>query len=192
VIGLVYSEFGRRIVSNEGLGTDHGEAYPAILFGKQINPTVLGHNPQIPDETEPSQNLEMQFDFRSVYASVFHEWFEADNALITELLHDEFEILPILKTSEGSAFFSQRPIKATIYPVPTSDYLNMKIYIKNPHLEISLLNQLGQKSRIFMDQDVEGTYHELQFPVHDIPAGHYILRIRSKKDFISEKVIIRD
>ena len=192
VIGLVYSEFGRRIVSNEGLGTDHGEAYPAILFGKQINPTVLGHNPQIPDDLAPTQNVEMEFDFRAVYASVFHEWFEADKATIKEVLYDEFEILPILKTSKGSVFFNQRPIKATVYPVPAADYLYMDIYTKTPHLEISLFNQLGQKVRVFMDQEVIGTHHQLEFALQGIPSGHYVVRIRSKKDAVTAKVIITD
>jgi uncharacterized protein (DUF1501 family) len=33
VIGMTYSEFGRRIRSNAGLGTDHGTAAPLFVFG---------------------------------------------------------------------------------------------------------------------------------------------------------------
>lgn len=34
VIGMTYSEFGRRIKSNASGGTDHGAAAPLFLFGK--------------------------------------------------------------------------------------------------------------------------------------------------------------
>lgn len=192
VIGFTFSEFGRRIASNDGLGTDHGEAYPSILFGKLINPTVLGHNPQIAEEVDPKQNVEMEFDFRSVYASIFHEWFEADNTTIKEILYDDFEILPILKTSNASLFFKQQLIKATVYPVPTYDYINLKVYNKNPQLTITLYNMLGQKAKVFMDKTVDGNHQELQFPVYDIPKGHYLIQIRSGKDFVTKKVVITD
>ena len=33
VIGMTYSEFGRRIKSNSSIGTDHGAGAPMFLFG---------------------------------------------------------------------------------------------------------------------------------------------------------------
>ncbi len=57
VIGLVFSEFGRRIKSNASFGTDHGTAWPAMLFGSHINPTILGSNPAIPAQVEKKDNL---------------------------------------------------------------------------------------------------------------------------------------
>lgn len=192
VIGFVFSEFGRRIASNDSLGTDHGEAYPAILFGKPINPTVMGHIPTITDDVDQKQNVQMEFDFRSIYASIFHEWFEADDTTINTILYDDFDVLPILKTSDQSGFFNKVNIRATVFPVPTTDFLNMKIYNKDPELEIVLFNELGQKTKILMDGTVSGTFQNLQFSVTDVPPGHYVVRIRSKKDFITKRVIIKD
>src|SRR4029077_2362866 len=45
VIGMTFSEFGRRIKSNASNGTDHGAAAPMILFGKSIKGGVVGNNP---------------------------------------------------------------------------------------------------------------------------------------------------
>ena len=46
VVGMTFSEFGRRIRSNDSLGTDHGTAAPLFVFGSCINSTVLGDNPK--------------------------------------------------------------------------------------------------------------------------------------------------
>ncbi len=42
VIGMTFSEFGRRIKSNGSAGTDHGAAQPVFLFGEPVKQGVLG------------------------------------------------------------------------------------------------------------------------------------------------------
>jgi uncharacterized protein (DUF1501 family) len=37
VMGMTFSEFGRRIKSNASGGTDHGAAAPLFVFGKNVN-----------------------------------------------------------------------------------------------------------------------------------------------------------
>ena len=66
VVGLTFSEFGRKAKENGNLGTDHGEIAPMFVFGSAINGGVSGTNP---DLTEATQNnnwqLEtFQFDYR--------------------------------------------------------------------------------------------------------------------------------
>src|SRR5690606_19003396 len=66
VMGMTYSEFGRRIKSNASLGTDHGAAAPLIMFGKQAKKGVLGTSPDIPSDIQVVNNIPFQYDFRSV------------------------------------------------------------------------------------------------------------------------------
>ncbi|TAL48530.1 MAG: DUF1501 domain-containing protein, partial [Chitinophagaceae bacterium] len=75
VLGMTFSEFGRRIKSNSSLGTDHGAAAPLILFGEYADTKVLGDNPVIPANATVNDNVPFQYDFRSVYASVLEKWF---------------------------------------------------------------------------------------------------------------------
>lgn len=75
VIGMTFSEFGRRIKSNGSSGTDHGTAAPMFLFGKKLNGGIIGTNPLIPTTITDNTQLTMQTDFRSVYMSVFRDWF---------------------------------------------------------------------------------------------------------------------
>lgn len=97
VTGLAFSEFGRRIKSNLSGGTDHGTAYPMFLFGNQINAGIIGKNPIIPSTATAEDNLEMQYDFRAIYASLLKDWFCVADANIDTILKYHFDTLPLIK-----------------------------------------------------------------------------------------------
>ncbi len=75
VLGMTFSEFGRRIKSNGSSGTDHGSAAPMFLFGKKVNPTIIGTNPVLPANAGVNDQVPMQFDYRAVYQSILQGWF---------------------------------------------------------------------------------------------------------------------
>lgn len=96
VMGMTFSEFGRRIKSNASGGTDHGVAAPVIVFGKKVKGGQIGHSPIIPDNATVNDNVSMQYDFRSLYASILKDWLGVDqNALSSILLHN-FDTLPLI------------------------------------------------------------------------------------------------
>ncbi len=95
VIGMTFSEFGRRVVSNASLGTDHGTSEPVFLFGRYVQPGIVGSNPNLSDLS--SGNLTMQFDFRSVYASVLTQWFGTDAAEQGAVLLKAFQPLDLIQ-----------------------------------------------------------------------------------------------
>ncbi|MGB0840608.1 MAG: DUF1501 domain-containing protein, partial [Chitinophagales bacterium] len=85
VIGMTFSEFGRRIASNDSWGTDHGAAAPLVVFGTKVNAEIFGANPEIPSEVEVQANVPMQFDFRSVYGSILMDWFGVAESVIHDI-----------------------------------------------------------------------------------------------------------
>ncbi|NJO25275.1 MAG: DUF1501 domain-containing protein, partial [Bacteroidia bacterium] len=48
VTGMTFSEFGRRIINNASMGTDHGVAAPVMFFGSSLNAGMIGNSPDIP------------------------------------------------------------------------------------------------------------------------------------------------
>lgn len=145
VISLIYSEFGRRVASNKSDDTDHGAAFPMMLFGSQVNPAVFGANPVIPEEVEKKTNVEMDIDFRSVYASILHHWFNVSFDEIKDILFDEFEILPILKsTAKTENESSKNNLKLMpVYPNPIKHSAN--INFESNAGRISLKNHIPFK-----------------------------------------------
>lgn len=72
---LVYSEFGRRVGSNAGLGTDHGTAAPVFVIGNSVKGGLYGEQPSL-SVLDPYGNLVMSTDFRDVYAGLLNDVLE--------------------------------------------------------------------------------------------------------------------
>jgi uncharacterized protein (DUF1501 family) len=96
VMGMTFSEFGRRIKSNASGGTDHGAAAPVFYFGHAIKQGIIGANPVIPAQVTVNDNVPMQHDFRSLYASVLQNWFGLQPADVQNILMGDFQVLPIV------------------------------------------------------------------------------------------------
>jgi len=94
---MTYSEFGRTIVSNGSLGTDHGTAAPLFVFGNKVDSTILGNNPDIPSNAEWQDNLATEFDFRQVYSSIMNQWLTVNPTTEEDVLFKKFDQLPIIQ-----------------------------------------------------------------------------------------------
>lgn len=95
VMGMTFSEFGRRIRSNGSRGTDHGTAAPLFVFGSCASGTILGNNPTIDTQVSQNEGIPMQYDFRDIYGSLLVDWFEVDEASVRSLLYPGFVYLPV-------------------------------------------------------------------------------------------------
>jgi uncharacterized protein (DUF1501 family) len=96
VMGVTFSEFGRRIKSNASGGTDHGAAAPMFYFGGKVKSAIIGANPVIPETVTVNDNVAMQYDFRSVYSTVLQNWFKLQSSDARNILNNDFPVLPIV------------------------------------------------------------------------------------------------
>ncbi|MEP6749918.1 MAG: DUF1501 domain-containing protein [Bacteroidota bacterium] len=96
VMGMTFSEFGRRIKSNASGGTDHGAAAPVFYFGHAIKSGIIGTNPIIPPNATVNDNVPMQTDFRSIYATVLNNWFGLEQNDVQAVLGAQFANLPLV------------------------------------------------------------------------------------------------
>ena len=86
VMGVTFSEFGRRIASNDSLGTDHGAAAPMFVFGAGVKGGMYGKAPVIAEKITHEDNLAMDIDFRSVYASLLKDWMQVPASGVGQVL----------------------------------------------------------------------------------------------------------
>jgi uncharacterized protein (DUF1501 family) len=80
VLTLVYSEFGRRIGSNDSLGTDHGAGGLVMLSGSSVLGGLAGEHPGV--QGDENDNLVPITDFRTVYQALISEWLGGDPTAI--------------------------------------------------------------------------------------------------------------
>ena len=101
VIGMTFSEFGRRANSNSSKGTDHGIAAPMFVFGTNIKHPTIGQNPDLANLTGQSGNkdIPMQIDFRRVYTDVLNDWFGTDHTITNSLLFREFPTVSLFSNT---------------------------------------------------------------------------------------------
>ena len=97
VLTMTFSEFGRTIVSNETNGTDHGTAAPLFIFGNKVDSSISGANPQIPESVNWEDNLNSEFDFRQVYASIINQWMSGGKKSAKDILFKNFDEIQIIR-----------------------------------------------------------------------------------------------
>ncbi len=82
VLGMTFSEFGRRVAENASGGTDHGAAGPIFLFGRSFRASILGRMPSLAPAALLNGDPRFTIDFRSVYAAVLDKWLRTSSETI--------------------------------------------------------------------------------------------------------------
>ena len=104
VVGLTFSEFGRKAAENGNLGTDHGEIAPMFVFGKPVNGGVSGTNVDLTEATSNNnyQITTYQYDYRQSIGTLFQDFLGADDQAIdaTFFNHTDNESFSNNKISE--------------------------------------------------------------------------------------------
>ncbi len=96
VMGLTFTEFGRRVKANGSAGTDHGTCYPMFVFGSQLQSGIIGTNPVIPPSVAVNYNLPVQHDYRTVYGTLLKDWFCVSQEDANDIMLHNFTALPIV------------------------------------------------------------------------------------------------
>jgi hypothetical protein len=190
VAGMTYSEFGRTIASNFSVGTDHGAAAPLFVFGKGVNPGIIGENAQIPQNLDQSADVPMAHDFRQVYASVLQDWFGLTN--LQDILFQDFDILPIFKGASPAREQTNRDrFEVGNYPNPvrTSTTITFTSF-SNANVVINLLDSQGR----FILKIAEGNYptgvHRVRFDRSNLPSGTYFYQVRLNGIGVTKKMLV--
>lgn len=184
VLGMTFSEFGRRIKANDSTGTDHGSAAPLFLFGNCVKPGILGNNPTISANVGNDEGVAMQYDFRSIYATILTDWFELSSSLVKDLLVEDFQKLPIIEgcTATGTELNGNDfEFSFETYPNPADQNLNIRFYSTGEYIRISMFDQLGSEVRLIHNGQVGEGNHQMEFGINDLKPGNYFIRIASDK-----------
>ena len=90
---VTYSEFGRCVRENDGLGTDHGAAAAHFVAGGRVRGGLYGAAPRLA-RVDGNGNLPVGVDFRRLYATVLGPWWGLDARAV---LQHRFDPLPLLR-----------------------------------------------------------------------------------------------
>ena len=188
VVGLTYSEFGRRIKSNSSTGTDHGSSAPMFLFGSKIDPGMLGTNPTIPANANVNDNVPMQYDFRSVYATILQNWFCLDKTVVDGLfpsgINAQLQNLPILKSGACNSTPPPPPTSGArlVWNSPATFSNSTVVYFKTQggHTLLQIFDTLGRLVTTLIDKDYNAAMQDqVSFNAERLPTGIYYARLQN-------------
>lgn len=186
VIGMTFSEFGRRIVSNASSGTDHGAAAPVFMFGNNIKSGITGSNPTIPANATVNNNLEMENDFRSIYADILEKWFCLDASSTDSVMLKQFDRLDLIQEAcNTSSIARERNARAgdayiVNYPNPFSSYTNVQFYSNGGHVNIEVINAEGRLIKTLVNAVIPEGKHTINFDTYDLAAGTYYCKYQNE------------
>ena len=187
VLGMTFSEFGRRIRPNASFGTDHGTAGPMFLFGSCVNGGVLGDNVKIDRGIGQGEGVPMQFDFRDVYGSILVDWFNVQTFEVKNLLHDGFKYLPIASTCNEDNVAESTPDEPTeegwTIGNPRNASNQVVINISSPGTNTLRYTLFDGRGRMVLANQisVNGTADHVLFTRPSrLPSGTYVLRLATE------------
>ncbi len=197
VTAMTFSEFGRRIVSNQSGGTDHGAAAPLMVFGPNVNPRIIGHNPIVDPNTTVNDNIPMQYDYRSVYASVLTDWFGVTPQAVHDVLMEDYPILPIFRQNSATevgevAAVASDELLGQNYPNPFSRTTTVSFTSKGGVVTLQLFDISGRLVKTVLQQDYSPGRHEVTMDRSGLAAGNYLYRLTNGSDQVTKKMIIID
>ncbi|MCB0519420.1 MAG: DUF1501 domain-containing protein [Lewinellaceae bacterium] len=189
VAGMTFSEFGRTIAENGSIGTDHGAAAPLFVFGKGVNPGLIGQNAQIPSALDLSEDVPMQHDFRSVYASVLQDWFGLTG--LDEILYEDFPILPIFKGTTDTRDVARRDaFQVGNYPNPVRSTTFITFTTPGAHVVVNLLDSNGRFIMRITEGDYPAGSHKVLFDRSSLQSGSYFYQVKINGMGITKKMLV--
>jgi hypothetical protein len=181
VMGMTFSEFGRRIKSNSSTGTDHGAAAPMFLFGKHVIPKIWGDNPTIPGNVNVNDNIPMQYDFRSVYASLMQDWLCVKNADLQQIMLKDFQQLALVNSKDCNPV---PPVAAgtsylEIWGSPFTQSTTIKYKTDGGHTLLQIFDTMGRLIVTPVDKELPAGSYTYNYNSGSLPAGVYYARLQN-------------
>lgn len=196
VMTVTTSEFGRRIDSNGSYGTDHGTGAPIMIFGRGVQPGVLG---TVPDLSENVGNIEMQYDYRLIYANILKDWMGASEEALNDIFPNtedpskgivsggtsdgvHFEPLPIATNVVTSAkdFIESRFMLHGCYPNPARGSTTVHFRTnRSDQVKIYLFSSQGREIKALVDDRFEPGEYRIPVDISNLPAGNYIYQMKT-------------
>jgi uncharacterized protein (DUF1501 family) len=201
VTGMTFSEFGRRIKSNDSAGTDHGSGAPVLFFGAALNTGrgtvegtpnpvsgMIGTSPNLPQNATVKDQVPFQHDFRQIYATIMQDWLCMTEKQSEAVLGGSFEKLPIFNSNK--TFYYSNTAFMSIFPNPnTGNQINIQFYnFINGIIEVSIYTLLGHKlfSKSFpIDGDILSFTSEIF-----LASGTYIVQVPYNGKKYNAKMIV--
>jgi len=209
VVGVTYSEFGRKAAENGNMGTDHGEVSPMFVFGKPVQGGVSGINPDLTEATSDNnfQIETVQHDYRETFSTLIQNFMGASDEVVNTTFFNntldssftDFKIENLIKPSfEVPEQCFNSNIDNDSNELSVND-LELDTHSFKSHISLKtsknlaslksyeIFNYLG---RLIHDGEItKSNSKTLKINLERLEAGDYILKVKSKGKIHRFKIV---
>lgn len=187
VLGVCFSEFGRRVRENGSLGTDHGTAAPMLLFGRPANGGLYGAPPDLADLD--NGDLKHQFDFRQVYASLLEQWLGTTSSTI---LGANFGQITLVQQTTAAPQSTNHPADFYLlqnYPNPFNPTTTIEYGLpQTTEIELAVFSSLGRRVAVLAKGRQHAGVHRVVWSANGLASGTYYLRLRGRGVYLNRSM----
>lgn len=206
VVGLTWSEFGRRVNDNDAHGTDHGTAAPQFLFGAPVSGGLYGAAPDLAD-LDDNGDLRRGIDFRQLYAAVLGDWFGVSATLRQAILNRPDDApfgidFPAAGCGREQSLF-HRPVRDDATggappfrlighapnPVRTHATIRFELDRGGP-IRLDLFGVRGERLRGLLDVCLPAGAHQADLDATGLAPGVYFYRLATADGVRSRKLLV--
>ncbi len=196
VLTLTISEFGRRVHENGSFGTDHGEAAPLFVLGKNVLPGIIGGLPDL-----AGNNLPYDLDFRSVYATIMEHWLGLDNVSAQSVVNGAFDYQPFVgfnpveppDSTSNESFETPGPF-ATLsqnYPNPFNPATNINFELAQAsYVSLRVFDVQGRLVDTLVSKTLPAGPHSVTFDARNLASGTYLYRLESPSGTQTKRMVL--
>ena len=209
VVGVTYSEFGRKAAENGNMGTDHGEVSPMFVFGKPIQGGVSGINPDL-TEASSDNNFQIetvQHDYRETFGTLIQNFMGANdevvnstffnnttdssftNIKIENLIKPSYEVSELcLNSIQENDTDELRVGNLELHSKSFTSHINLTASKNSAHYKsYEVFNHLGQL--IHDGQITDRNSNTLRINLETLNTGNYLLKVKSNNQVKRFKIV---
>jgi hypothetical protein len=206
VVGLTFSEFGRKAAENGNFGTDHGEIAPMFVFGKAVKGGVTGVNPDLTEASKDNnyQLKTVQFDYRQTIGTLLQDFLGTtdnvvDAAFFNYSKNESFTNLKVLNLVKNSYAVSESCLNGIedpyigdddriwqVYPSPFTNEITIFSVEDQPLIEYQVFAMSGA---LIVQKSGAPDYGRLSIELGHLSNGIYLLKITSGDKKETHKII---
>ncbi len=192
VLTMTFSEFGRRVPSNASYGTDHGKAFPVLMFGPWLKRKIHGPNPDL-----SKSNLDPEFDYREIYARILKDWLGASNESIIKSGFGDYmdsklgDLFRSALSTDDVFNHHQTHELDNCWPNPVQGNVKFRYHLaESEDVRFRIFNSAGQMIQELVNRHQTAGTHEVSTDLSELKPGNYIYRLQTSKKMLSKILLI--
>ncbi|MCB0661066.1 MAG: T9SS type A sorting domain-containing protein, partial [Saprospiraceae bacterium] len=128
----------------------------------------------------PQEGVAMQYDFRSVYATLLVDWLGAKDTDIKTVLFDDFAKLPLIQGCiPDDVKEVDKSSEIQVFPNPCTSETTLRFTLDaKAHIHIAVYDALGSMIRLITDKSLDGGDHSIKIDTTSLVSGAYHIRMQ--------------